>query len=108
MSRKRENSILRSIGLTGKQLCRINICEGFCYAAFAFLASLLVGLPIAVVVCREVSKRSFAGEIVAYQFPILEMGRFLLVLFGLELLLSVWTVNRQNRQSLIEQMRAVK
>ena len=30
MSRKRENSILRSVGLTGKQLCRMNIYEGLC------------------------------------------------------------------------------
>ena len=108
MSRKRENSILRSVGLTGKQLCRMNICEGLCYAAFAALAVLLIGLPIAVAVCREVSRRSFAGEIVPYQFPILEMGLFLLVLFGLEFLLSAWTVSRQNKQSLVEQMRAVE
>ena len=108
MSRKRENSILRSVGLTGKQLCRMNICEGLCYAAFAALAVLLIGLPIAVVVCREVSRQSFAGEIVPYQFPILEMGLFLLVLFGLEFLLSAWTVSRQRKQSLVEQMRAVE
>ena len=37
MSRKRESSILRSIGLTGKQLCRMNIVEGMCYAFFAVL-----------------------------------------------------------------------
>ena len=108
MSRKRENSILRSVGLTGKQLCRMNICEGLCYAVFAALAVLLIGLPIAVVVCREVSRRSFAGEIVPYQFPILEMGLFLLVLFGLEFLLSAWTAGRQRKQSLVEQMRAVE
>ncbi len=108
MSRKRENSILRSVGLTGKQLCRMNICEGLCYAAFAALAVLLIGLPIAVVVCREVSRQSFAGEIVPYQFPFLEMGLFLLVLFGLEFLLSAWTASRQRKQSLVEQMRAVE
>ena len=108
MSRRRENSILRSIGLTSKQLCRMNICEGLCYAAFAALAALLVGLPIAVVVCREVSKRSFAGEIVPYQFPVLEMGLFLFVLFALEFLLSAWTVSRQKKHSLIEQMRAME
>ena len=108
MSRKKENSILRSIGLTGKQLCRMNICEGLCYGFSAALAALLVGLPIAVVVCREVSKRSFAGEIVPYQFPALEMGLFLLVLFGLEFLLSAWTASRQRKQSLVEQMRAVE
>ncbi len=108
MSRKRENSILRSVGLTGKQLCRMNICEGLCYAAFAALAVLLIGLPIAVVVCQEVSRQSFAGEIVPYQFPFLEMGLFLMVLFGLEFLLSAWTVSRQRKQSLVEQMRAVE
>ena len=74
----------------------------------ATLSALLVGLPIAVVVCREVSKRSFAGEIVPYQFPVLEMGLFLFVLFALEFLLSAWTVSRQKKHSLIEQMRAME
>lgn len=59
-------------------------------------------------VCREVSRQSFAGEVVPYQFPILEMGLFLLVLFGLECLLSAWTVSRQRKQSLVDQMRAVE
>jgi putative ABC transport system permease protein len=108
MSRRRENSILRSIGLTSRQLCRMNICEGLCYAAFAALAVLLIGLPISVVVCREVSRQSFAGEIVPYQFPILEMALFLLVLFGLEFLLSAWTAGRQKKQSLIEQIREME
>ena len=99
MSRRRENSILRSIGLTSRQLCRMNICEGLCYAAFAALAVLLIGLPISVVVCREVSRQSFAGEIVPYQFPILEMGLFTLVLFGLEVLLSVWTAGRSRTRN---------
>lgn len=35
-------------------------------------------------------------------------GLFLLVLFGLEFLLSAWTAGRQRKQSLMEQMRAVE
>ena len=81
ISRKRENSILRSIGLTQKQLCKMNIYEGMCYALFSTVATLSVGLPIAIVICREISKIAFAGKIVPYQFPILEMGLFILVLF---------------------------
>lgn len=61
----------------------------------AALAALLIGLPIAVVVCREVSRQSFSGEIVPYQFPFLEMGPFLLVLLGLEFLLSARTADTQ-------------
>ena len=108
MSRKKENSILRSIGLTGKQLCQMNIIEGMCYAFFAALAVLIVGLPVSVVICMEVSKKSFAGKIVPYQFPFLQMGLFLLVLFGMEVILSVWMVRRQKKQSLVEQMRAIE
>ena len=108
MSRKQENSILRSIGLTQKQLCKMNICEGLCYALFATLATLIVGLPASIFACRKMSVGAFAGNVVPYQFPVLEMGLFILVLFGMELILSVWTIRRQKKQSLIEQMRAME
>ena len=108
MSRKQENSVLRSIGLTQKQLCKMNICEGLCYALFATLATLTVGLPASIFACREMSIAMFAGNVVPYKFPVLEMGLFILVLFGMELILSVWTIRRQKKQSLIEQMRAME
>ncbi len=108
IARKRENSILRSIGLTQKQLCKMNICEGLCYALFAALATLIVGLPASIFACRKMSIGAFAGNVVPYQFPVLEMGLFALVLFGMELILSVWTIRRQKKQSLIEQMRAME
>ena len=108
MSRKQENSVLRSIGLTQKQLCKMNICEGLCYAFFATLATLIVGLPVSIFACSKFSVGAFAGNVVPYKFPVLEMGLFILVLFGMELILSVWTIRRQKKQSLIEQMRAME
>ena len=108
MSRKQENSVLRSIGLTQKQLCKMNIYEGLCYAFFATMATLIVGLPVSIFACRKMSVGAFAGNVVPYKFPVLEMGLFILVLFGMELILSVWTIRRQKKQSLIEQMRAME
>ena len=108
IARKQENSILRSIGLTQKQLCKMNICEGLCYALFATLATLIVGLPASIFACKKMSVGAFAGNVVPYKFPVLEMGLFILVLFGMELILSVWTIRRQKKQSLIEQMRAME
>lgn len=108
LSRKRENSILRSIGLTQKQLYKMIVCEEIYYALFAITATLIIGLPVAIFSCREISKISYAGEIIAYQFPLFEMGLFLLVLFGLEFILSLWTIRRQKKQSLIEQMRTME
>ena len=81
---------------------------GLCYAFFATLAILIVGLPISVVVSREMGSATLHGKVVPYQFPVLEMGLFILVLFGMELILSVWTIRRQKKQSLIEQMRAME
>lgn len=108
MSRKQENSVLRSIGLTQKQLCKMNIWEGLCYAFFATLAILIVGFPISIVASREISIATLHGKVIPYQFPVLEIGLFILVLFGMELILSVWTIRRQKKQSLIEQMRAME
>lgn len=108
MSRKQENSVLRSIGLTQKQICKMNICEGLCYAFFATLATLIVGLPASIFASRKMSIATFDGKVVPYQFPVLEMSLFILVLFGMELILSVWTIRRQKKQSLIEQMRAME
>ena len=42
--------------LTGKQLCQMNIVEGMFYAFFAALTVLIVGVPVSVVICMEVSK----------------------------------------------------
>ena len=84
MSRKRENSVFRAIGLTRKQLCQMTIYEGICYAFFAALATLAVGLPIAVIAARKFSEMTFHGVIMPYSFPFLQMGLFVLVLFGLE------------------------
>ena len=86
----------------------MNIYESLCYAFFATLATLSVGLPVSIFACRKMSIAIFAGNVVPYQFPVLEMGLFILVLFGMELILSVWTVNRQKKQSLIEQMRSME
>ena len=79
IARKRENSILRSVGLTQKQLCKMNICEGLCYALFAALVTLIVGLPASIFACRKMSIGASAGNVVPYQFPVLEMGLFALV-----------------------------
>ena len=108
MSRKRENSVFRAIGLTRKQLCQMTIYEGICYAFSAALATLAVGLPIAVLAARKFSEMTFDGVIMPYSFPFLQMGLFVLVLFGLEVILSFWTMRRQKNQSLVEEMRAME
>lgn len=105
VARQRENNILRTVGLTRRQLYQMTVCEGLCYALTALAATLAVGLPIAIVACRFMSAATYGGRILPYQFPFLEMGLFADVLLILEGVLSWWTIRRQKSQSLIEQLR---
>ena len=79
-------------------------------------------------IVKKLAKRSLASEkrrnqmvvvavavsiaqiltVVPYQFPFLQMGLYLFVMFGMEAILSVWMVRRQKKQSLVEQMRAME
>lgn len=101
VSRQYENSIMCSVGMTHKQLCKMVICEGGCYVAASTIFSIMIGLPIAVLVCRQVSKISY-GRVVSYQFPFMHMVIYIVVMCLLEIMLSIWTVRKQKKMSIIE------
>ena len=86
----------------------MTIYEGICYAFFAALATLAAGLPIAVIAARKFSEMTFHGVIMPYSFPSCKWGCSFWCLFGLEVILSFWTMRRQKNQSLVEEMRAME
>lgn len=104
LTRRREQAMLRTLGMTRQQLGTMIAWEGLCYALTAAGATLAIGLPVAVGVCRMVSALSYGGTIVPYQFPLPEMALFLGVLFGLELLLSGWSIRREEKGGLLERI----
>lgn len=78
------------------------------YSDSSILLMLAIGLPITLLVWRKFSISSYAGRIFPYEFPWLQMGVYVVVLVTVEFILSVWTIRRQKKQSLIEQMRAME
>lgn len=107
-SRRQENSVLRSVGLAPKQLTQMAVWEGMGYVVSSILLMLAIGLPITLLVWRKFSISAYAGRILPYEFPWLQMGVYVVVLVTVEFILSVWTIRRQKKQSLIEQMRAME
>lgn len=107
-SRRQENSVLRSVGLAPKQLTQMAVWEGMGYVVSSILLMLAIGLPITLLVWRKFSISAYAGRILPYEFPWLQMGVYVVVLVTVEFILSVWTIRRQKKQSLIEQMRAIE
>lgn len=108
LARRQENSVLRSVGLTSKQLAAMTVYEGLGYVLCSILISLVIGLPISIFACYKLSIETYGGEIIPYTFPLSKMLIYILVIIGMELILSIWTIRRQKKQSLIEQMRAME
>lgn len=48
LARRQENSVLRSVGLTSKQLAAMTVYEGVGYVLCSIFISLAIGLPISI------------------------------------------------------------
>ena len=96
-SRRQENSVLRSVGLAPKQLAQMAVWEGMGYVVSSILLMLAIGLPITLLVWRKFSISAYAGRILPYEFPWLQMGVYVVVLVIVEFILSVWTIRRQKK-----------
>lgn len=102
--RRREYSVLRSIGLTEKQLYKVIICEGMCYSILSICMTLLIGTPIAMLICRQMSISCY-GKVVEYSFPFFYMGIYVLVLLLIQVILSIYQIREQKKKSIIDQLR---
>ncbi len=63
--------------------------EVFSWLAFLFGVINLINTTLSNQMSRK-QENSILRKVVPYKFPDLEMGLFILVLFGMELILSVW------------------
>ena len=97
MSSERGKQRLRAIGLTESSSVKMTIYEGICYAFSAALATLAVGLPIAMIAARKFSEMTFHVASCPIPSPSCKWGCSFCVLFGLEVILSFWTMRRQKK-----------
>lgn len=104
MSRKWENSVLRSVGLTKKQLYQMITVEGVGYVLLCVLLTALLGLPLSFVLHHEISAAVY-GSPTAFRFPFFYMALYFLLLMAIQFLLSLWSIRKQGKQSMIEQLR---
>lgn len=106
MARKQEVSILRSIGMTKKQLYQMITVEGIVCVMSSIFLTILAGFPIAYTLHRQFSKTAY-GTPTPFQFPFLFMALYFLLLVTVEFILSTWTIRNQEKHSFIEQLRAI-
>ena len=73
LARRQENSVLRSVGLTSKQLAAMTVYEGLGYVLCSILTSLAIGLPISVFACHKFSIANYGGKIIPYTLSLIHI-----------------------------------
>lgn len=106
-ARKYEASILRSVGMSLNQLYKTFVIEGTFYVITSMGIVLLVGVPISIPISKIVGEM-FGLETFSYEFPMAQIGIYLLLLIVLQLILSAWTIQNINKKTLVEQLKAIE
>ena len=70
------------------------------------MTTLVIGIPISIVVSKKIGYITFGRE-VSYHFPFMYMTGYMVVLCSVVIVLSIWTVKKQQKQSIIDQLRDV-
>lgn len=106
-SRKFELSIMRTVGLTQKQLNQMFMVEGCIYTVISMGITVIVGIPMSIVICKYFG--IFVGqEEVVYKFPWVYI---MLYGGGILLLQSIFSnrfVKSINKHTVIEQLHFIK
>ena len=104
--RKKELSVLQTLGLTGKQLRQMILAEGLYYVFGTIALTLSVGTLSGYLLCQAFDTVGTMGTVV-YQFPALHAGLYLGAVVLVQVLFSFVSLNTLKKESLVERMRGV-
>lgn len=91
--RKHEFAILQAVGLSNKQLSKTLLIEGLIYTIGTMILSVTIGSLVGYIVCKVFSAMSVFGE-VNYQFPVLEMIVYLIIILIVQLYFSAVAIKQ--------------
>lgn len=105
LARKRELAVLQSVGMTGKQLKTMLVCEGLYYTVLALLVSLAMTL------CLGPLVGSVVGDIFwffTYHLTVTPILAILPAFLLLGALVPLWTYRSVARRTIVERLREVE
>lgn len=105
-SRKQELSIMRSVGMTKKQLNKMFLIEGGIYVVISVGITIIIGTPISMLICKYFGEFIGMGE-AAYQFPSIQILLYGVFLIILQSAFSQWFVKSINKLSISEQLHSI-
>ncbi len=101
VSRRREFAMIQSVGMTRKQLCRMLIYEGLCYAAITLVVSFLVSALAVGVGIRAMVEGGFT----TFRFTLLPLFICAPILLGFAVAVPYACFRNLEKQSIVERLR---
>ena len=102
IARRREFAMLQSIGMTGRQLCKLLMLEGLFYALGTILITFLVGTVFSYVVIQAVASNLW---FFSYRFIILPLLIASPLLILTSVVIPFVAYKGTNRQTIVERLR---
>lgn len=102
LAQKKEMGILKSIGMTDKQLKKSFIFEGLFIIMVAIFITCIIGIPGGYIIGTSLKN---AGMSTGFVFPLVSFSVFVIVMVLIETLLTVWLIRSWKKQSIIEIIR---
>lgn len=101
VSRQQEFGVMRSVGLSNKQLSKMLWAESFHYVLATMAVTLTIGTVLGYVLCRAFSQIGLLGKL-DYTFPLLPMFIFFAALVVIALGYSALAIRYSEKRSLSE------
>lgn len=102
LAQKKEMGILKSIGMTDKQLKKSFIFEGLFIIMVAIFITCIIGIPGGYIIGTSLKN---AGMSTGFVFPLVSFSVFVIVMVLIETLLTVWLIRSWKKQPIIEIIR---
>ena len=101
ISRRREFAMIQSVGMTKKQLCRMLVYEGLCYAGLTLTVSYIVSALAVGVGIRGM----VAGGFTTFRFTLLPLNICTPILLVFAVLVPLICFKNLEKQSIVERLR---
>ena len=106
IARRHDYALLEATGMTKLQLRKVQQSESFIYLVGSFIGSCILGIPIGLLLCTQISKipgLSYFG----YHFPVLFVFLYLAAVVMVYHVVSVYQKKSLQQHSIIERIRTI-
>lgn len=104
--RNHDYALLQAVGMTKKQIRKMQNSENMRYLAGSFIGSCMLGIPAGYLMCEKIAKLSGISYI-EYNFPLWFAALYILFIAIINGIISIYQKHMLNQYSIIERIKTI-